>query len=158
VAMLVFLFSVQGQNRLFMSHFVLPSPARTCVEDGEATTGTLATAPAWSWAGSLLKAFLAAQPRTLSSPVLLLSFPYLSCGGGQLQISRVPSGGARWGPIWRSTTEERHRGFFLYLDPEPKCGGGGQVRGVQERVPLLTLSLSITCFFDLLFCASCLLS
>jgi hypothetical protein len=49
VAMLVFLQSGQGQNRLFMSNFVLPSPARTCVANGEATAGTLATAPAWSW-------------------------------------------------------------------------------------------------------------
>jgi predicted secreted protein len=81
VAMFVFLLSSWGQNRLFMSHFVLPSPARTCVANGEATAGTLATAPVWSWVESLR---LWPPTQTLSSPVLLLSFPYLSYGGGRL--------------------------------------------------------------------------
>jgi hypothetical protein len=52
VALLVFLLSGQGQNRLFKSHFVLPSPSRTCVADDDVPLGTVTTATAPLWVAS----------------------------------------------------------------------------------------------------------
>jgi hypothetical protein len=52
VALPVFLLSGQGQNRLFKSHFVLPSPSRTCVADDDEPPGTVPTATAPSWVAS----------------------------------------------------------------------------------------------------------
>jgi hypothetical protein len=79
VALPVFLLSGQGQNRLFKSHFVLPSLSRTCVADGDAPPGTLATATS-SWVASLHRRFWPLTPEpyplrfpsslSLTSPVL----------------------------------------------------------------------------------------
>jgi hypothetical protein len=91
----------QGQNRHFMAHFVLLSPARTLVADGDAPAGTLATAPPPQWVASLLYAFLAVHVETLSSPnpsSISLSFSW--CGGGLIQIflGFLQEKGARWRP------------------------------------------------------------
>jgi hypothetical protein len=60
----VFSLNGQGQNHHFMSHFILPSPTRTCMVDGDASVGMLPTAMEPSWVASI----------TLEC--YFLSFPY----------------------------------------------------------------------------------
>jgi hypothetical protein len=68
----------QGQSRHFKSHFILPSPARMLVANGDAPAGTLATAPPPLGVARLLYTSLVGHLETLSSSSPLLSFPHPS--------------------------------------------------------------------------------
>jgi hypothetical protein len=79
VAVPVFSLSGQGQNRLFASHFVLPSPARTCVADGErrrtasmtSTPPTPRPAPSLAFNPTNLLGFLLFYSSSSPCPLLL---------------------------------------------------------------------------------------
>jgi hypothetical protein len=64
----------QGQNRLFICHFVLPCPVRTRVATGEAPSGTFLQRRRRRGSKAPLYTSLVPHPQTLSSLIPLLSF------------------------------------------------------------------------------------